>query len=143
MDTEEIEALNPLHYNPVDGNRDVVGPPFPVVYDQLLCLTDVEGEVVVLAPHCQVTDILPICRLVVGNHAYSNTVGSSANLMMVLKSCTATQSWVNKQGVQEGIKHAPLRISMEDVLLRNLTTWGQPIRKYRIQLQREVFTLCP
>jgi hypothetical protein len=33
-----------------------------------------------------------------------------------------------------------LRISMADVLLPTLTTWGQPVRKSRIQLQREVFS---
>jgi hypothetical protein len=33
-----------------------------------------------------------------------------------------------------------LRISVEDVLLPNLTTWGRPIGKSRIQLQREVFS---
>ena len=49
------------------------------------------------------------------------------------------------QGVQEGTKHAPLRdpvlrISMADVLLPTLTTWGRPVRKSRFQLQREVFS---
>jgi hypothetical protein len=39
VDTEEIEALDPLHYS----------PQFTVVHDQLLCLADIEGEVVVLA----------------------------------------------------------------------------------------------
>ena len=29
---------------------------------------------------------------------------------------------------------------MEDVLLPTLTTWGQPIRKSKIQLQREMFS---
>ena len=32
-----------------------------------------------------------------------------------------------------------LRISVADVLLPTLTTWGQPVRKSRIQLQMEVF----
>uniref|UniRef100_A0A8K9UMN2 Tubulin-specific chaperone D n=1 Tax=Oncorhynchus mykiss TaxID=8022 RepID=A0A8K9UMN2_ONCMY len=36
-----------------------LSPPFPVVHNQLLCLSDVEGEVVVLAPHRQVSDLLP------------------------------------------------------------------------------------
>ena len=31
-----------------------------------------------------------------------------------------------------------MRISVVDVLLPTLTTWGRPIRKSRIQLQREV-----
>ena len=33
-----------------------------------------------------------------------------------------------------------LRISVADVLLPTLTTWGKPVRKSRIQLQREVFS---
>ena len=33
-----------------------------------------------------------------------------------------------------------LRISVEDVFLPTLTTWGRPIRKSRIQLQREVLS---
>ena len=33
-----------------------------------------------------------------------------------------------------------LRISVADVLLPTLTTWEWPIRKPRIQLQREVFS---
>ena len=33
-----------------------------------------------------------------------------------------------------------LRISVADVLLPSLTTWGRPIRKSRIQLQRELFS---
>ena len=53
MDTEELEALDPLHFSPVDVDEVdvdevVLSPPFPVIHDQLLCLADVEGEVVVL-----------------------------------------------------------------------------------------------
>ena len=33
-----------------------------------------------------------------------------------------------------------LRISEADVLLPTLITWGWPVRKSRIQLQREVFS---
>ena len=33
-----------------------------------------------------------------------------------------------------------LRISVADVLLPTFTTWGRPVRNYRIQLQREVFS---
>ena len=33
-----------------------------------------------------------------------------------------------------------LRIKVADVLLPTLTTWGQPDRKSRIQLQRKVFS---
>ena len=55
MDTKELETLNLLNYSPVDVNGGLFGPPFPVVYNQLLRLENIEGEVVVLAPHwwCQ------------------------------------------------------------------------------------------
>ena len=33
-----------------------------------------------------------------------------------------------------------LRISVADVLLPTLTSWGLPVKKSRIQLQREVFS---
>ena len=32
-----------------------------------------------------------------------------------------------------------LEISVADVLLPTLTTWGRPVRKSRIQMQRRVF----
>ena len=52
---------------------------------------------------------------------------------------------MSEQGVQDVAEHAPLRgtrvrISVADVLLPTLTTWGRPITKSRIQLQREVFS---
>jgi hypothetical protein len=50
VDTKEFEAINPLNYSPVDVDGGVLCLSFPVVHDQLLCLADVEGEVVVLAP---------------------------------------------------------------------------------------------
>ena len=52
---------------------------------------------------------------------------------------------MGEQGVQKGTEHAPLRapvlrITVADVWLPTLTTWGQPVRKFRIQLHREVFS---
>ena len=94
MDTKELETLDPLHYSPVDVNGGVFGHPFPAVPDHLLCLAHIEGEIIVLAPHCQVSDLLPIgCVIVI----VDQTVVSSANLMMVLESCLATHSWVNRE----------------------------------------------
>jgi hypothetical protein len=43
VDTKELEALNLLHYSPVDENGTVLGPPFPVVHNNLLSLGYVEG----------------------------------------------------------------------------------------------------
>ena len=70
MDTKELQALNLLHYSPVDENQDVLGPPFLAVRNHLLCLDNVEGEIAILAPHCLVSDLLPIvCLVVVGDQA--------------------------------------------------------------------------
>ena len=70
MDTKELETLKLLHYSPIDVIGGLFGPPFPVGHDQLLCLAHIEGEDVVLAPHCQVSDLLPIgCIIVKSNQA--------------------------------------------------------------------------
>jgi hypothetical protein len=58
--TKEFETLEPLHNSPVDINWGMFGPAFPVVHNHLPCLAVVEGEVVVLAPHFQLSDLLPI-----------------------------------------------------------------------------------
>jgi glutamate synthase domain-containing protein 2 len=93
VDTKELEAFNLRHCSPVDENGGVLGPPFPVVHNHLLCLDHVAGEVVVLAAHGKISDLLTIgCLIIVGT-----TVVSSANLMMVLESCLAMQSWVNRE----------------------------------------------
>ena len=44
MDDKELAALDPLHYNPVDVNGCVLGPPFPIVHDQLLCVAHIENK---------------------------------------------------------------------------------------------------
>ena len=69
----------------------MLSPPFPVVHDQLLCLADVEGEVVARSL---------TSSLVVGDRAKQRCVVSKLNDGVVV---------VGEQGVQEGTKHAPLR----------------------------------
>ena len=58
----------------------------------------------------------------------------SAHLMMVLESCLAVQSWVNREYRRVLSTHpwgAPiLSISVADVLLSTLTTWGWPGCKF-------------
>ena len=93
MDTEELAAPDLLHYNPFDENGDVLRPLFPVVHDQLLCPADVEGEVVVLAQHCQVSGLLPIgCLIVVGDQTYHRCVIGKLN-----DGVGGVQSWVNRE----------------------------------------------
>ena len=107
MDTKELETLDPLHYRPVGVNGGLFGPPFPVVHDHLICHDYIEGEVIVLAPHCQVSDLLHIgCLIVVSDQFYYCCVFSILNegVGVVL-----VHSIVGEQGVQEGTKHTPLR----------------------------------
>ena len=69
VDPKELEPLNLLHRSPVDENGGVLSPLLPVVHNHFLCLDHVEGEVVVLAPHGQVSDLLAIgCLVVVATH---------------------------------------------------------------------------
>ena len=96
--------------------------PFLVVHDQLLCLTRVEGEIVVLEPHCQVSD-LPIGYLIIlDDQAYHRCVGGKLNDGVLV---------VREQRVQEGTMHAPLRgPSVEDQHGRCIVSYdyhlGQP-----------------
>ena len=52
----------------------MLGPSFPVVHNQLLCLADVKGEVVVLALRCQVSDDHSL--IIVGDQFYHHCVVS-------------------------------------------------------------------
>ena len=138
MNTNELEALNLLHYSPINKYGGMLGPPFPVVHNHLLCLDHIEGEFVVLAPHSQVSDLIPVgCFVVVGDQAYYCCVTCKLNDGVGVVPGHAV---MREQGEQEGTIHAPLRGPVADVLLPTLTTWGQPVRKSRIQFQREVFS---
>ena len=103
--------------------------PFPVVRINLLCLDRVEGEVVVLAPHDQVSDLLPIgCLIIVGDQAYRCCVISNINDVVRVVPGRAVMS---EQAVQERPEHAPLRGSrVEDqhgrCVVTTFTTWGGP-----------------
>jgi hypothetical protein len=57
-----------------------------------------------------------------------------------LKMCVAMQSWVYRRGLSTHPWGAPvLRISVAEVLLSTLTTWGRPVRKSKTQMHREEF----
>ena len=89
VDTKELEALNLLHFSPVDENGGVLGPPFPVVHNHLLCLDHVEGEFVVLSPQGQVS---VGCLVVVCDQAYHCCVIGKLNDGVGVHSCLAVQS---------------------------------------------------
>ena len=121
----------------------VLRPPLPVVHDQLLCFADLKGEVVVLAPHYQVSDLLPIgCLIIVSDQAYYRcVVGKLDDGVGVVSGHTV----VGNKGVQEGTNYTPLRgSSVEDQHGRCVVTYpyhlGAAVRKSRIQLQMEVFS---
>ena len=146
VDTKELEALNLLHYSYVNENGGVLVLPFPVVHNHLLCFDDVEEEVVILAPHSQVSDLHPIeCLIVVGDQAYLCCVVSKPNDGVGVVPGHAVMS---EHGVQEGTEHIHLRgLRVEDQRDGCVVTYpyhqGRPVRKSRIQLQREVFSLGP
>jgi hypothetical protein len=76
--------------------------------------------------------LLPVGRLVVVDN---QAVVLSANLMIELEACMATQSWVNRE-YRRGLRTHPcgaplLRISEVEMLFPTLNTWGQTVRKSR------------
>ena len=76
---------------------------FPVVHDWLLA--HIEGDVVVLAPLCQLSDLLPIgCLIIVGDQAYHCGVVSKLNDGVGVVFGHAV---TGKQGVQEGTSTHP------------------------------------
>ena len=75
-----------LHCSPVDENGGVLGPLFPEVHNH-----HVEGDVFFLAPHGQVSDLLPIECLVV--------VGDQANFCCVIGKCYDGVGVVSGQAV--------------------------------------------
>jgi hypothetical protein len=102
VDTKELEALNLLHYSPVDENGGVPPPLSPVVHNHLLCLDHVEGEVVVLASHFQVSDLLTIgCLVVVGDKAYHCCVIGKLNYGVgVVPGCEVNREYRRGLGTQ-------------------------------------------
>ena len=90
---------------------------------------------VVLAPHSQVSGLLPIgCLIVIGDQAYHCCVIGKHNDGVGVVPGRAVMS---EQGVQEGTEHTPLRVPrVEDQHGGCVLT----VRKSRIHLEREVFS---
>ena len=93
-----LKLTKPSPLQPVDMNGGVLSPPFPIVHNHLLCLDHVEGEVVVLAPYSQVSDLLPIGCLIVVISKLNDGVG-----------VVPGSAVMSEQGVQEGAEPAPRR----------------------------------
>ena len=104
VDTEEPEAADSLHRSPIDGDGGVsLSLLLPVIHNQLLA--DVEMEVVILAPRCQVFDLLS--RLVaVGDLADDGRVVSKLHDGV---GAVYGHTVVCEQGVEERAEHTALR----------------------------------
>ena len=137
MDDKELEALNLLHYSPVDENGGTLSPPFPVVHNHLLCPDHVEGQVVGLAPHGQVSDLLPTgCLIIVGDHAYHCCVIGKLNDGVGVVPGRAVKS---EPGVQERTEHTPLMgPRVEDQLGRCVVTYPYHLGAARQEVQDPV-----
>ena len=115
VDTEELDALDTLHYSPIDVEVDVRSTLCPIVQDQLLCLADIEGEVVVLTDHLSIGGFIAV-----GYQAYHRCVISKLNGVGIVRG----HAVVGEQGVQEGTEHAPLgSSSFEDQRDRCVATY--------------------
>ena len=100
-----------------------LSPLSPIVHKRLLGFTDIEGEVVVLAPHCQVSDLhLVDCLIAIGDQAYHCRVVSELDDGVGGVRGHAVEY---RRGHSTHPCGAPvLRISVTDVLLPTLTTWA-------------------
>ena len=126
-----METLDPLHYSPVNINGGLFGPPFPVVHNQLHCLAHIEREVVVLAPHCQSSDLLPIGHLIiVGDQAYHCCVVSKLNDGVGVVFCYAV---MGEGGIQEGTKY-----SVKDQRGRRVVAYSYHMGAARQEVQNPV-----
>ena len=133
VDPKELETLDLLHYSPADDNG---GPPFPVVHDQLLGLAHTEGEVVVLALHCQLSDLPIGLLIIVGNQAYHCCVVSKLNDGVGVAFGHAV---VGEQGIKKGTKYTPLRgPSVKDQRGRRVVAYSYHLGAARQEVQDPV-----
>ena len=103
LNTEELEAADPLYCCPVDGDGGVsYSLSLPVVHNQLLGFAEVLMEVGVLAPRCQGSD-LSVRPLVF--------VGDQANVISKLEDCVGAvcgHTVRNEQGAEKRAEHGAL-----------------------------------
>ncbi len=127
MNPDEPEAADSLHYNPVEGDGDVFfSLLLPVVHNRLLCFTDVEMDVVVLAPKCQGSDLL-ISKL-------DDSIGAMGG-----------HAVMREQGVQERAEHTVLGGSGVEgqgggCVAAYPHSWGSDVRKFGIQSHRAMLS---
>ena len=99
-------------------------PQPPVVHSPLLCLADVEREIVVLTACCQVTDLLSIVRLLAVSDEVQNGCVVSKLGKEVCAVCCSTV--MGEREEQEGAEQASpgLVITVEEVRSQFLCVWS-------------------
>ncbi len=108
-----------------------------------LVLLMLSGWVVLLTPFSQGTRLLSVGRLiVVGDQAYHRCViGKFDDNVRAVCGCTVVCVREYRSGLRTQPCGAPvLRIRGDEVLLSILTTWLLPVRNFRIQLHRDLFS---
>ncbi len=134
-----LMPADPLHWSPINGDRGVLTGPPPEIHHQLLGLTDVQRDVVVVTPVSQGVHLFSVGWFtLVGDQTYHRCV-----ICKFDDDVGATQSCVYRE-YRRGLRTQPwgasvLRVSGEEMFLPTLTTCRLPVRKSRIQLHRELF----
>ncbi len=144
VNAEELKAVYPLHRCLVDGNACVFSALSPEIHHQLLGLVDIEWEVVLLTPFSQGTHLLSVGRLIiVSDQAYHRCVISKFDDdVRAVCGCTVMCVQGEQEWAEDAAWGAPvLRIRGDEVFLPILITWLLHIRKSRMQLHRDLFSL--
>ncbi|XP_051506870.1 uncharacterized protein LOC127413629 isoform X1 [Myxocyprinus asiaticus] len=79
VDTQELEAADSLHWCSIDGDGTMFSVFSSEVHHKLLCLTDVEGEIVLLTPVCHnVTSLFEAIGIVCNQNEWRLFIDSSS-----------------------------------------------------------------
>ena len=65
LNAQKYEAVHNLHSCPIDRHRKMVCTVPPKVNNELFSLANIEGQIIVLAPHCQILHLPPVSTLII------------------------------------------------------------------------------
>ena len=107
MHPQEFGAAHSLHSSTIDGQWRVLGVASPEVNNNLLCLADVQQEVVVSAPRGQTVDLIPVVGLVIlGDETHQRScVVRKLHHVIGAVGCSAV---MGQQGEEQGTEHTAL-----------------------------------
>ncbi len=139
--TEVLEAAHPLHRGPTYLKRSVRPLlSLPEVNNQLFSFAHIQRETIVLAPWCKFFYLIQVCGLIIiGNEAQNHSIISKFDNRCgaVGRHAVVCVERV-EQGTQDTALWAPtFRVMELEVNWPTFTTWGLPVRKFRIQSQSE------